>query len=81
MIVLAVYTVEIKVEWRLQWAIENPPKCLLDSVWKTQNRCLTCRVVIYDDMLSLQVMTTAFGGLKTVSFFGFISYSSATAKQ
>ena len=53
----------------------------LCSVWKTQNRRLACRVVIYDDMLSLQVMTTDFGGLKTVSFFGFISYSSATAKQ
>ncbi len=26
-------------------------------------------------------MTTDFGGLKTVSFFGFISYSSATAKN
>ena len=42
---------------------------------------MTCRVVIYDDMLSLQVMTTDFGGLKTVSFFGFISYSSATEKN
>lgn len=27
-IVLAVYTVELKVEGRLQWAIKNPPKCL-----------------------------------------------------
>ena len=67
----------IKVEGRLQWAIENPPKCFLSSVWKTQNRLLTCRVVIYYDMLSLQVMTSVFGGLKTVSFFGFISYSNS----
>lgn len=27
-IVLAVFTVELKVEWRLQWAIENPQECL-----------------------------------------------------
>ena len=27
-IVLAAHTVELKVEGRLQWAIENPPKCL-----------------------------------------------------
>ena len=42
---------------------------------------MTCPVVIYDDMLLLQVMTTDFGGLKNVSFFGFISYSSATEKN
>ena len=42
---------------------------------------MTCRVVIYDDMLSLQVMTTVFGESETVSFFGIISYSSATTKN
>lgn len=27
-ITLAVYTAEFKVERRLQWTVENPPKCL-----------------------------------------------------
>ena len=80
-VVLAVYTVELKVEGGYNWQFKIRRNVFLTSVWKTQNRRLACRVVIYDDMLSLQVMTTVFGGSEIVSFFGFISYSSATAKQ
>lgn len=81
MIVLAVYTVELKVERGYNGQLKIRRSVFLCSVWKTQNRCLTCPVVIYDDMLSLQVMTTVFAGSEIVSFFGFISYSSATAKN
>lgn len=47
MIVLAVYTVELKVEGRLQLAIKNPPKCLFVLCMKNAEQVfdlLSCHI-------------------------------------
>lgn len=61
-IVLAAHTVKLKVEWRSQWAVEKSAETFFDICIENTDGHLTCRVDIYDDMLSLQVMTITFEG-------------------